>query len=171
MILSRYHLPRHQTNIQFPLSISLNSLTHRSLPLSREQLREQHELTQEIGNAITSMPIAEPVDEDELEAELQTMEQEKLDADMLKTGTMPVTSPLNRLPNGPKGESKLLFSLFNIFHLSGFFQFLYCFISSILKECQRIKLIFLAFAFKVKRVNEEEDEEAELAKLQKEMAM
>jgi hypothetical protein len=88
------------------------------------------------------MPIAEPVDEDELEAELATMEQEKLDADMLKTGPMPVTSPLNRLPNGPKGESKLLFSLFIYFILSGFFQFLYCFISCILRESQRIKLIF-----------------------------
>lgn len=75
---------------------------------SREQLREQHELTQEIGNAITSMPITEPIDEDELEAELATLEQEKLDEDMLKTGTMPVASPLNRLPNGPTGDSKSL---------------------------------------------------------------
>lgn len=72
----------------------------------REQLREQHELTQEIGNAITSMPITEPIDEDELEAELATLEQEKLDEDMLKTGTMPVMSPLNGLPNGPTGDSK-----------------------------------------------------------------
>ena len=75
----------------------------------REQLREQHELTQEIGNAITSMPITEPIDEDELETELAALEQEKLDEDMLKPGTMPV-----RLPNGPTGDSKS----FNSFPIS-----------------------------------------------------
>lgn len=55
------------------------------------------------------MPITEPIDEDELEAELATLEQEKLDEDMLKTGTMPITSPLNGLPNGPTGDSKFFF--------------------------------------------------------------
>lgn len=63
------------------------------------------------------MPITEPIDEDELEAELATMEQEKLDEDMLKTGTLPVTSPLNRLPNGPTGDSKsLVSSPLSLFH-------------------------------------------------------
>lgn len=52
------------------------------------------------------MPITEPIDEDELETELAALEQEKLDEDMLKTGTMPVMSPLNGLPNGPTGDSK-----------------------------------------------------------------
>ena len=71
---------------------------------SREQLREQHELTQEIGNAITSMPITEPIDEDELEADLAALEQENLDEKMLKTGTMPVADSLNRLPKAANGE-------------------------------------------------------------------
>ncbi|MDI1485260.1 MAG: ESCRT-III subunit protein snf7 [Ramalina farinacea] len=72
-----------------------------------EQLREQHELTQEIGNAITSMPITEPIDEDELEADLAAMEQEKLDDQMLSTGTtVPVADRIDRLPNAANGEIK-----------------------------------------------------------------
>lgn len=75
----------------------------------REQLREQHELTQEIGNAITSMPITEPIDEDELEADLAAMEQEKLDDQMLSTGTtVPVADRIDRLPNAANGESESL---------------------------------------------------------------
>ena len=72
----------------------------------REQLREQHELTQEIGNAITSMPITEPIDEDELEADLAALEQENLDEQMLKTGTVPQDT-INRMPKVTNGESKL----------------------------------------------------------------
>lgn len=78
----------------------------------REQLREQHELTQEIGNAITSMPITEPVDEDELQADLDKLEQEALDEKMLRTGTVPVADSLsNRLPAGPTGASTSLLFL------------------------------------------------------------
>lgn len=73
---------------------------------SREQLREQHELTQEIGNAITSMPLTEPIDEDELQADLDKLEQEALDEKMLKTGTVPVADSLNSIPSGPNGACK-----------------------------------------------------------------
>ena len=73
--------------------------------LRREQLREQHELTQEIGNAITSMPITDPIDEDELEADLAALEQENLDEKMLKTGTVPQDN-LQRLPAVVNGESR-----------------------------------------------------------------
>ena len=76
------------------------------ISLDREQLREQHELTQEIGNAITSMPITEPVDEDELEADLAALEQENLDEKMLKTGTVPVADSLSRAPKAANGESE-----------------------------------------------------------------
>lgn len=79
----------------------------------REQLREQHELTQEIGNAITSMPITEPIDEDELQADLDKLEQEALDEKMLRTGTVPLADSLsNRLPAGPTGASTSLFFFF-----------------------------------------------------------
>ncbi|KAL9581697.1 MAG: hypothetical protein Q9212_003736 [Teloschistes hypoglaucus] len=84
--------------------------TMEDVDVTMEQLREQHELTQEIGNAITSMPITEPIDEEELDTELQAMEQEKLDEKMLNTGTLPVNDSLNRMPaaaDGPlKGKSK-----------------------------------------------------------------
>ena len=79
----------------------------------REQLREQHELTQEIGNAITSMPITEPIDEDELEADLAALEQENLDEKMINTGTVPVADSLNRLPKAANGESKYSIPFFH----------------------------------------------------------
>lgn len=52
------------------------------------------------------MPITEPIDEDELEADLAALEQENLDEKMLKTGTMPVADSLNRLPKAANGERK-----------------------------------------------------------------
>ena len=67
------------------------------------------------------MPITEPIDEDELEADLAALEQENLDEKMLKTGTMPVADSLNRLPQAANGErkSRLLSSpLFIISHQS-----------------------------------------------------
>ena len=50
------------------------------------------------------MPITEPIDEDELEADLAALEQENLDEKMLKTGTVPVADSLNRLPKAANGE-------------------------------------------------------------------
>ena len=55
------------------------------------------------------MPITEPIDEDELEADLAQLEQENLDEKMLKTGTLPVADSLNRLPSGVNGECKTFF--------------------------------------------------------------
>lgn len=52
------------------------------------------------------MPITEPIDEDELEADLAALEQENLDEKMLKTGTVPVADSLNSLPSGVNGECK-----------------------------------------------------------------
>ncbi len=56
------------------------------------------------------MPITEPIDEDELEADLAALEQENLDEKMLKTGTVPVADSLNSLPSGVNGECKFLLS-------------------------------------------------------------
>ncbi|KAK4690778.1 charged multivesicular body protein 4A/B, partial [Lecanoromycetidae sp. Uapishka_2] len=81
-------------------------MTMEDVDVTMEQLREQHELTQEIGNAITSMPITEPIDEDELEADLAALEQENLDEKMLKTGTVPVADGLSRMPKAANGEIK-----------------------------------------------------------------
>lgn len=143
----------------------------------REQLREQHELTQEIGNAITSMPITEPVDEDELQADLDKLEQEALDEKMLRTGTVPVADSLsNRLPAGPTGASTsllflppLLFFLFLSYFAPLPSHFAIPVITSTLTKAG-VCVVFLS-TVKGKSKAAEEDEEAELAKLQAEMAM
>lgn len=73
----------------------------------RDELREQHQLSQEIASAITNNPLGEQPDEDELEAELEGLEQEAMDERMLKTGTVPVSDQLNRLPAAANGEREL----------------------------------------------------------------
>lgn len=45
-------------------------------------------------------------DESELDAELEGLEQEAMDERMLKTGTVPVSDQLNRLPAAGTGERK-----------------------------------------------------------------
>ena len=62
------------------------------------------------------MPITEPIDEDELEADLQALEQENLDEKMLKTGTVP-QDHLQRLPAGVNGERESLSPLLLLFIL------------------------------------------------------
>lgn len=74
----------------------------------RAQLQEQNALSEEIVNAITSNQIGEPIDEDELDNELEAMQQEQLDEQMLKTGTVPVSDSIHRLPTVANGKSKSL---------------------------------------------------------------
>ncbi|KAI9753362.1 MAG: hypothetical protein M4579_005187 [Chaenotheca gracillima] len=79
-------------------------LTIDKVDQTMEELREQEALAKEIGDAITSNPGTNPVDEDELESELDALQQEQLDEKMLHTGSVPVNDQLNRLPavaNGP----------------------------------------------------------------------
>ncbi|KAK6579604.1 hypothetical protein PZA11_007840 [Diplocarpon coronariae] len=71
-----------------------------------EKLRDQHALGEEIAQAITSAPIGEPIDESELDDELAELEQEHLDNKMLKTGTVPVSDEVHRLPAAGNGEIK-----------------------------------------------------------------
>ncbi|KAF7858586.1 hypothetical protein EAF04_009186 [Stromatinia cepivora] len=71
-----------------------------------DKLREQHALGEEIAQAITSAHIGEPVDEAELEDELADLEQEQLDNKMLKTGSVPVSDEVHRLPSVVNGEVK-----------------------------------------------------------------
>ena len=53
------------------------------------------------------MPITEPIDEEELEQDLAAMEQEKLDSQMLSTGTtVPVGDKLDRQHAAANGERK-----------------------------------------------------------------
>ena len=112
------------------------------------------------------MPITEPIDEDELEADLAALEQENLDEKMLKTGTMPVADSLNKLPKVANGARKFVTSF-----LAG---------SLIFQSRRNVYLVFgadwIAIVCTVpgtskKPPAEEEDEEEELRKLQAEMAM
>ena len=73
---------------------------------NREELREQHALGQEIGEAIISAPIGEPIDEQDLETELEGMEQEQIDERMLKGGVVPVSDEVHRLPTAANGARK-----------------------------------------------------------------
>jgi charged multivesicular body protein 4 len=70
----------------------------------RDKLREQQQLAEEISTAITNNPIGEQLDEDELDAELEDLEQEAMDERMTKTGTIPVADQLNQLPAAANGE-------------------------------------------------------------------
>ncbi|KAK2802244.1 ESCRT-III subunit protein snf7 [Emmonsiellopsis sp. PD_5] len=85
-------------------------LTIEKVDATMDELREQHELSDEIVGAITNAHIGEPFDETELEQELEGMEQEQIDERMLKTGTVPVADQLGTLPaaaNGPlKGKER-----------------------------------------------------------------
>lgn len=75
------------------------------LLLYREELQEQHQLGQEIGEVIAHGNVGyELPDEDELEAELEGMEQEAMDERMLHTGTVPVA--VSQLPSPATQERK-----------------------------------------------------------------
>ncbi|KAH0536735.1 ESCRT-III subunit protein snf7 [Glutinoglossum americanum] len=81
-------------------------MTMEKVDSTLEELREQHALGEEIGNAITSTPLGEPIDEEELDQELEDMVQENLDDMMLKTGQVPVTGDIGRIPSVPNGPVK-----------------------------------------------------------------
>lgn len=115
--------------------------------MCREKLREQHALGEEIASAITNAPLGETVDEGELDDELEQLEQEQLDNKMLKTGTVPVSDEIHRLPAVSHGES-----MSNP--------------RTVLKQT----LTYPTVKGKAP-VQEEDDEEEELRKLQAEMAM
>lgn len=85
------------------------NLTIDKVDATMDELREQHALGEEIATAITNAPIGDPIDEADLEEELEGLEQEAMDERMLKTGPTPVTGEINRLPavaTGP-GKSRL----------------------------------------------------------------
>jgi charged multivesicular body protein 4A/B len=81
------------------------NLTIDKVDATMDELRENHALAEEIGNAITNAPIGEILDEADLEEELEGLEQEALDEKMLKTGTGPVRG----LPAAPNHQSECSF--------------------------------------------------------------
>jgi charged multivesicular body protein 4A/B len=121
-------------------------LTIDKVDATMDELREQHALGEEIASAITNAPIGEPVDETELEEELEGMEQEAMDERMLKSGSVPVGGEVSRLPTVGNGPSKAV------------------------NTAGREFMLTPASAVRGK-AQEEDDEEEELRKLQAEMAM
>ncbi len=75
--------------------------------LHRDKVREQNALSEEIVGAITNINIGNEIDELTLEEELEAMQQEQLDEQMLKTGSVPVSDAVQRLPAAANGERKL----------------------------------------------------------------
>ena len=117
------------------------------IPSNREELREQHAIGEEIGEAITQSIGNQGLDEAELEDEFEALQQEELDNKMLKTGTVPADQ-IGRLPSAPEGGMPSTITL-------------------------SLKVMLTRNIVKQGKapVQEEEDEEAELRKLQAEMAM
>jgi len=75
---------------------------------TRDQLREQHALGEEIAQAIGGTPLGEPIDEGELEDELAELEQEQLDNKMLQTGNVPVSDQIHKLPAAGNSDRESL---------------------------------------------------------------
>ncbi|KAM7216300.1 putative vacuolar-sorting protein snf7 protein [Rhypophila decipiens] len=101
-------------------------LTPEKVDDTMQKLQDQIALSEEIVTSMNSVQVGNAVDEDELEDELEQLQQEQLDEQMLKTGTVPVSDQIQRMPAVANGERKAI---------------------------------------------EEDDEEAELRKLQAEMAI
>ena len=56
--------------------------------------------------AITGNQLGEPIDDEELNDELEQMQQEHLDEQMLKTGTVPTADAVHKLPTPASAERK-----------------------------------------------------------------
>jgi charged multivesicular body protein 4 len=76
-------------------------MTIDSVDKTMEDIREQQAIGEEISEAIRSS-VAGAIDDDELDAELEELQQEKLDEAMINTGNVPV----GRLPSAPATEVK-----------------------------------------------------------------
>jgi hypothetical protein len=76
-------------------------LTVDQVDQTMEDLREQHAVGEEIAEALTQGAGPTGVDEDELDEELAELQQEQLDERMLKTGSVPVSDQIQRMPSAP----------------------------------------------------------------------
>ena len=144
-----------------------NGLTIDKVDATMDELREQHALGEEIASAITNAPIGEPIDEADLEEELEGLEQEAMDERMLKTGTVPVTGEVNRLPAVGNGPGMFPASPFDLVLVPFFSNLLF---SKLFPSRLAVEDVTDPFQFAVHNP-QEEDEEEELRKLQAEMAM
>lgn len=72
----------------------------------RDKLRDQNALSEEIVNAITGNQLGEPMDEQELEDELEALQQKDLDEAMVNTGNVPIADEVTRMPVPSNKERK-----------------------------------------------------------------
>jgi len=86
------------------LSKPQNTCTIDKVDATMEDLEEQHAVSREIASALTQGSAMNAVDDDELEAEFADLQQEELDNKMLKTGSMPVSDQVHRLPSAATGD-------------------------------------------------------------------
>ncbi len=121
------------------------NLTIDKVDQTMDELREQHALGEEIASAITNAPIGEPIDEADLEEELEGLEQEAMDERRISTGPTPVTGDVNRLPAVSNAPRKSLFARYH--------------------ELGNTDVSI------VKQTTQEEDEEEELKRMQAELAL
>jgi charged multivesicular body protein 4A/B len=120
-----------------------------------DNIREQNILADEIANAIAGSTIGEPIDDIALEEDLENLMQEKLDEQMLDTGSVPVADVVHRMPTVANGEGEHKSMMILSYHHN-------------LRQSNKSKHLRTV---KNKKVSVEEDEEEELRKLQAEMAM
>jgi charged multivesicular body protein 4A/B len=71
----------------------------------RAKLQEQNALSEEIVEAMNGISLGNPVDEQDLEDELEALQQAELDQKMLETGTVPADA-IQRMPAVANGERK-----------------------------------------------------------------
>jgi hypothetical protein len=72
----------------------------------RDKLQEYNRLNEEIAEAMGSVNVGPPLDDTELEDELEALQQQELEDKMLETGAVPVDS-IQRLPAVANGDSML----------------------------------------------------------------
>lgn len=77
-------------------------LTIDKVDQTMEELREQHAIVEEIGEAITQPSGVQGIDEDELEGELEAMQEEELQNHLLSTGHVPISDKVGALPTAPQ---------------------------------------------------------------------
>lgn len=107
---------------------------------------------------LTQGAVPSGIDEDDLDEELADLQQEVLDEKMLKTGTVPVSDSVQRLPNVAVGEGGLLVLPLIVF-------------DTLWPADLSFSLVVVRGKAPARHVQEEDDEEEELRKLQAEMAM
>lgn len=79
-------------------------LTPEKVDETMDKLREQNALSEEIVEAMSAPGIGQSLDETDLEAELEELQQEQLDEQMLKTGTVPVADAVHKMPSPANAE-------------------------------------------------------------------